>query len=78
MNTQLMPYIVMQFFCAILYFININYSINDKYKYIIVGIVYVWFSIHIFYKYKKDMGDNFIELWEKIKENDKKDADHNK
>ncbi len=67
MDAQLIPYIAMQFFCILLYFIHINYSSNNKCLYIIIGIVSISLSLYIFHKYNKDMGNTYTKYWEDVK-----------
>lgn len=77
MNTQLMPYIVMQFFCALLYFINIKYDCDDKCLYIIIGIIFTLISLFIFIKYNKDIGDYYTNYWEEVRKNELNSINNN-
>lgn len=67
-DTQTLPYIVMQFFCILLYFINIDYKNKYVYVYIIIGVLYSFLSGKIFSKYKRELRDEFIKSWEEIKD----------
>lgn len=70
MNMQLIPYITMQFFCILLYFIHIDYDYDIKCLYIIIGIISIFLSLYIFHKYNKDMADDYTKRWKYIKTNE--------
>jgi len=67
-DMQLFPYIAMEFFCLFLYFLHINYNGEDKYWYIISGILLIFLSLYIFNYFHKDMRDKYIRCWNEMKE----------
>lgn len=67
MSTNLMSYLLMQFFCAILYFAHVDYDSTYAYGYIFGGLFFVAASILIFHLYGAEMGDCDVEFWKNIK-----------